>query len=72
MVLMDHVNVIVVLSGVGDYNMIPDPLTYATTTTLTRDGTTISFLLVIVIFVLFLMVVAMVYNNFKEFHQPWR
>lgn len=43
---------------------------YATSTSLTRDGTTISFLLAIIIFVLFLMVVAMVYNNFKN-KRPW-
>jgi len=43
---------------------------YATSTVLTNDGATLSFLLSIIIFILFLMVVAMVYNNFKA-KQSW-
>jgi hypothetical protein len=42
-----------------------------TSTPLTRDGGTMSFLLLIIIFTLFLMVVGFLYNNMTA-KKPWR
>jgi len=47
-----------------------ESLEFATSTTLSNDGVTLAFQLNVIIFILFLMVVAMVYNNYKS-KKPW-
>jgi hypothetical protein len=58
-------------SGGGGGTSTPDFGNYATTTGLSSGDTTITFQLAVIIFILFLMVVGMFYNNLNK-RQSWR
>jgi hypothetical protein len=47
------------------------PLQYATSTSLTNDGATVSWLLALILFCLMMMFVAMIWNTMFKPKRPW-